>query len=367
MNYLKILGLAASAAMVITAFTAGSTSAITLEVGGVVQNKAVTIEAEALGGFLMATTNGMELNTCTESKLKGTTSLFTGARVTGSFNEVSFSKCSKEPVVVDSAGGFYIEWEPGTTHGSVYSENAVWTFPTSWGFTVPCSAGTGTKVGTLTGATTAANPGPHALLDISAVVSCGFYLPSATWQASYKITGPTELGVTDASAPTTTLEIKGVAQNKAVTIEAENTSGLVLAKTDGTEANTCSVSSIKGTTSVFTGTKVTGSLSELSFKTCKKEPVVVDAPGGLYIEREAGTTNGNVFSENAKVTVPTSFGFSVTCETAAGTKVGTLTGSAAGHATLAISGVLSCGFLLPSATWKGGYKITNPTGLGVVA
>jgi len=167
------------------------------------------------------------------------------------------------------------------------------------------------------------------------------------------------------SASATTLELGGVTQNKAVTLEAEATAGAVLAKTDGSEANTCSVSKVKGTTSVFSGTKVTGALSELTFKTCKNESVVVDKAGQLYVEYEGSGTSGSVFSENAEVTVPTSFGFSVTCSTGAGTKVGTLDGVAAGTATMTVNAVLSCGFLLPSATWKGTYKVSSA--LGVVA
>jgi hypothetical protein len=177
------------------------------------------------------------------------------------------------------------------------------------------------------------------------------------------------LAIGGSSASATTLEKGGVTQSGAVTIEASATAGVVLAKTDGTPANTCSVSSIKGTTSVFSGSAVTGSLSELSFKNCAIESVVVDSRGGLYIEHEAGTTSGSVFSELAVVTVPTSFGFSVTCNTGSGTKVGTLDGIASSvlHATLTVSAVLSCGFLLPSATLKATYKVSNPTGLGVVA
>jgi hypothetical protein len=168
-------------------------------------------------------------------------------------------------------------------------------------------------------------------------------------------------------ATATTLEVGGVAQSKAIIFEASATASTVFGKTDGSEASTCNFSSLKGTTSIFSGTKVTGSLSELSFDTCKNNPVVIDTAGGLFFEWESGSTSGNVFSENAKWTFPTSFGFSVTCETGASTRIGTLTGAAAGsHATLAISAVLNCGFLLPSATWKGSYKFSSPTGLGVV-
>jgi hypothetical protein len=171
------------------------------------------------------------------------------------------------------------------------------------------------------------------------------------------------------SASATILEIGGTAQSGAVAITASGESSIALSDTEGSQANTCSVSSVAGTTSVFTGEKVTGSLSELSFSTCTRSPVTVDVKGGLYVEHEVGTTSGSVFSENAEVTVPTTFGFSVTCKTGEGTKVGTLTGvkGSSEHATVTIAAVLSCGFLLPSASWKGSYKVTSPTGLGVVA
>jgi hypothetical protein len=175
--------------------------------------------------------------------------------------------------------------------------------------------------------------------------------------------------VTGSSASATTLEVGGSTQNKAVTIEASATAGTMFAKTDGTEAGTCSVSSLHGITSVFSGTKVTGGLSEISFKTCKREPVVVDAAGSLYFEHETGTTSGEIYWEGAEVTVPTPFGFSVTCSTGSGTRIGTLdaASSTSSHATITFSAVMNCGVFLPSAIWIGAYKVSSPTGLGVVS
>jgi len=171
------------------------------------------------------------------------------------------------------------------------------------------------------------------------------------------------------SASATTLEKGGVVQSGAVAITASAESSIVITDTE-TMANTCSVSSIAGTTAVFSGEKVRGSLSELSFTTCTMSPVTVDVKGGFYIINESGTTSGSVFSTSVSVTVPTTFGFSVTCTTlAGGTKIGTLHGKAGSseHATLTIAAVLSCGFLMPSADWSGTYKVTSPTGLGVRA
>ena len=170
-----------------------------------------------------------------------------------------------------------------------------------------------------------------------------------------------------ASTSATTLELGTTPQSGAVTITASAESTVVLSDTEKSEGNTCSVSHVHGITSVFSGEKVTGSLSELSFSNCTREPVTVDVKGGLYVIHEGSGTSGSVFSEAAKVTVPTTWGFSVTCQTGSGTKIGTLTAasSASSHATLTLAAVLSCGFLLPSASWSGTYIVTTATGLGV--
>jgi hypothetical protein len=178
------------------------------------------------------------------------------------------------------------------------------------------------------------------------------------------------MAVTAGSASATTLEIGGVAQNKQLTIAGSASSAVVLSDTEGFAAHSCSVSSFHGLTSLSSGTKVTAGLSVgLSFGTCVVSPVTVETKGSLYIENE-GSTKGNVFSEGTAVTWNTSFGFHITCTTlASGTKIGTLdpAPSASGHATMTIAAVLSCGFLMPSASWKGSYKVSTPTGLGVVA
>jgi len=177
------------------------------------------------------------------------------------------------------------------------------------------------------------------------------------------------MAVTAGSASATTLEIGGVVQSGAVTITASQESSITLADTENTQANTCSESHVHGSTTVFSGTYVTGVLSVLSFTNCTRSPVVVDKPGKLKIDWEEGTTSGSVFSEEAEVTVPTTFGFSVNCKTGEGTKIGTLDGKASTseHATMTIAAVLNCGFLLPSASWSGSYWITSPTGLGVTS
>lgn len=176
------------------------------------------------------------------------------------------------------------------------------------------------------------------------------------------------MAVSAGSASATTLAKGNTVQGAPVIVSFSAESSITLSDTEGFQANTCSVSSATWITSVAHGEKITGSLSELSFKTCTRSPVTVDANGSLYVIHEASTPSGNVYSEGASVTVPTTFGFSVTCTTlASGTKIGTMVGSASGNATVAIFTVLSCGFLLPSASWSGNYKVTSPTGLNVIA
>jgi hypothetical protein len=176
------------------------------------------------------------------------------------------------------------------------------------------------------------------------------------------------------AASATTLEKNGVKVTTNSTIHATNEGSILLSATGGGLANTCTESTVEGTTTNATGTTVGGPISVLSFKKCTKEEVVVDAAGSLTIENikiktenneEHPTTNGTVRSIGAKVTVPSFFG-ALTCVTAAspGTDIGTFTGTASGNGTMDINAVLNCGFFLPSAKWEGTYAVTSgPNGV----
>jgi len=170
------------------------------------------------------------------------------------------------------------------------------------------------------------------------------------------------------TASATTLEKEGVTQTGAVTISSHIASGTsaVLKNTSSSIQNTCTTSAVSGTTSTFTGTP-TGSVSSLTFESCTRN-VTIHNNGKLFIEQIKKTTNGTVSSEEAEITVAVPpFGTYVNCKTNAGTDIGTLVGSASGHATMEINGVIGCGSLLPSAVWEGEYTVTSPTGLGVVS
>src|SRR5690242_2740943 len=167
------------------------------------------------------------------------------------------------------------------------------------------------------------------------------------------------------SASATTLEVNGVTQNASVSLSASLESGtsLTLARTDGSLANTCTSSTFaQNSASPFTGTKVTGPLSSLTLGGCTGTGTV-DKAGKLYVEHISGTTNGTVFLEEAELTMQSSF-FEpeVNCRLGAGVDIGTLTGVKSGTAILDMNAVLNCGFLLPSASWKGAYTVTSTGG-----
>jgi len=172
------------------------------------------------------------------------------------------------------------------------------------------------------------------------------------------------VGASGASA--TTLEVGGVTQNNAVTINAHLATGtsILWKGTSGNITNTCTTSAVSGTTSTFTGNP-TGALSTLTFENCTRR-VTVHNMGKLFVEHIVKTTNGTMYSEETEVTVEEPlFGY-VICTTGAGTHIGTLTASAS-HATIDINAVINCGAIKPSVKWEGEYKITSPTGLGVSA
>lgn len=166
-------------------------------------------------------------------------------------------------------------------------------------------------------------------------------------------------------ASATTLEKNGVRQTGAVTIEASVESGnsILLSDTSGIVANTCTVSLVKGTSSVFTGTAVSGPISTLSWSSCTEGNPTVDSAGTLSVEWIKETT-GTVRSNGAKVTVPSIFG-NLTCTTS-NTDLGTVSGVSTGSAPMALNAVLSCS-VIGTARWQGTYVVTGPQGLGVTS
>ena len=174
------------------------------------------------------------------------------------------------------------------------------------------------------------------------------------------------------TASATTLEVGGVTQTGAITIQATLKAGTSLLHTDtvGNFLNTCTASTIQGRDSTrTTGTRVEGPIEVLSFGTtatpCTEGNPVVHSRGSFSIERIGTTTNGTVRWHNGDVTTFSSFG-TLTCTTPPeGTDIGTLTGVASGSATLDVNAVLNCGPITTKLT--GTYTVTSPGGLGVTA
>jgi hypothetical protein len=170
------------------------------------------------------------------------------------------------------------------------------------------------------------------------------------------------------SASATTLEVGGVAKNSSVTFEASLASGtsIVLRTTDNSTWDTCTTSTFSGKSEgLFTGTTVGGKISGMILGNCT-HMTPVDSGGTLTFEH-AGSTNATVRSTGMSWTIQsTSFGTTLNCTTS-NTHLGTLTGSATGHARLQMNAVINCGFFIPTAKWEGVYTFTSPTGLGVVA
>jgi hypothetical protein len=200
MKYLKILGLAAVAAMALMAFAA-SASATTLAIGGVAQNKAITLEATLQSGTsaLLKDEFGTTTDTCTSSTVKGTTenrvspetTRFTGAVVGGKITTLDFANCTHTTTVI-APGSLHVTWISGTTNGTVSSIGAEVTVQsTFFGASAICKTGEGTDIGTLTGKKLTTE---HAVMDINAKINCGI-LGSSSWTGTYVVTSPTGLGV----------------------------------------------------------------------------------------------------------------------------------------------------------------------------
>lgn len=190
MKYLKMLGLAAVAAMATMAFTAGSASAnVTLELTGVPTSNSVSITASLASGTsaVLKDTEGFSANTCTVSNVAGKTESNLTTAPTGKLSSLTFESCTR-PVTVHQPGSLEITTHTGT-NGTVWSEKAQVTVGSPFG-TLNCVTGDTTHIGTLTG-----SKHNHAVLHINAVINCGFFIPTANWNATYTVTSPTGLGV----------------------------------------------------------------------------------------------------------------------------------------------------------------------------
>src|SRR5690348_9485670 len=158
MKYLKMIGLAAVAAMALMAIGAATASAASLYSGTTTLGKGTVLSATLKAGTSskLTTTSGTTLNTCTVSTVGGTITNpgGSGVAVEGEVKkeELSWEKCVSGAVHTLAGGTLSVSYTSGL-NGSMTASNFEVTVETIFG---PCTyvAGAGTALGTLTGSTT---------------------------------------------------------------------------------------------------------------------------------------------------------------------------------------------------------------------
>lgn len=199
MKYIKMLGLAAVAAMALMAFVGvGSASAVTLCENNTATgctshvNSGKEIDFSAENSIKLAGPLGITIATCTESTVKGTTSS-TGTdnatAIAGTVTSLTFGNCSR-PVTVGKGGTLSIVESGAAGNGTVTSNEATVTIheiPNIVGNPPTCAYITkNTDIGVLTANATAAT------FDISATITSETEkCPTGTWSGNYVSTGPT--------------------------------------------------------------------------------------------------------------------------------------------------------------------------------
>jgi hypothetical protein len=199
MKYLKTLGLAAITAVALTALIGPAVvSATTLKVSGVTQAGSVEIGGtlEAGSKAILKDSAGTTTEECTASEFEGKTTTFSGATVSGPLSKFTFGGCA-HTTKVTANGSLSISQIGSLADGTVISSGTEMTvLSTTFGVSAICKTGSGTDIGTLTGATNGGtNKTEYATLDINAKINCGI-LGTSTWTTSYIVSGPKELSVT---------------------------------------------------------------------------------------------------------------------------------------------------------------------------
>jgi hypothetical protein len=198
MKYVKMLGLAAVAAMALMAFGAGTASATTLENGTSPFSHPTIIDASLAATATLETTGGTTLVTCTGGTIEGEASTGSATEtVSGSVStaNLTWSGCS---ATVDTTQGGELEIHhiAGTSNGTLTGR----TFEVTVNVFGSCTYGlsnndTMRHVGTLQG------DDHTAKMEISTIVfertEDKFLCPNeARWTATYHVTTPTGLTVT---------------------------------------------------------------------------------------------------------------------------------------------------------------------------
>jgi hypothetical protein len=191
MKHLKMLGLAAIAALGTMAFVGtGTASATTLSTDAAGNTKyalgtGFILSLEPITSTLLETTSGGEVATCSRSTVSGSISTATGTWVSGSIGILTWAECNQTTDTINS-GSLEIMQTTGDA-GTVVGKG---TNVTLGVFGVSCTYGTGegTTLGTISG-------GEAPELSINAILSrsAGNILlcPSTgRWTANYIVTSP---------------------------------------------------------------------------------------------------------------------------------------------------------------------------------
>jgi len=198
MKHVKMLSLAAVAAMALMAFVGAGTASAT-KLCSANENPCSAAHTYATGttitstlksgtSAILETFGGLVRDTCTGSEVSGKTSNESGTTISGSVSTLSFSGCSAKTSVLEQTGTLEIGSKGEVTAKGfrvtveILGESCVY------------SAGTGTALGTLTG-------GSPATLTVSATVNINTKesgancATSSNWTATYTVTTPTSLFV----------------------------------------------------------------------------------------------------------------------------------------------------------------------------
>lgn len=199
MKYLKMLGLAAVAAMALTVFLGAGSAAGTVlckvstattgcSGSGQDYSLSTTIEASSLGTGVLATIPGTVLDECINSTIKGKTTR-TGSStetVTFTIEELNWGTCTKTTDTIKN-GELEIHWISGTDNGTVTDIGTEWTVFTVFGtcgFTV-------SDIGTLVGG----NPAKISIVQVVVKRTFGLCPSEELWTDEFAITNPKPLYV----------------------------------------------------------------------------------------------------------------------------------------------------------------------------
>lgn len=205
MKYLKMLGLAAVAAMALMAFVgAGSASATVLcktaPVGGVCPegwDYAAGTEGTAslTESLVLETKEGTILDTCSGSTVQSTLSNTGSAAETikSKLSSITFTGCTKTTDTINPGSG-EVHWIAGTSNGTLTTFSTEVTVNTIFGSCVYGAKATGTDYGTTVGG----NPGSLTLNTLIPRVSGNFACPAeARITGKYVATNPTNAWVAE--------------------------------------------------------------------------------------------------------------------------------------------------------------------------